>query len=135
MSSRKLTAKQEAYKNNRIAGMGVCESYNAAYPDQNMSQKAVSVAANKLEKDPRISLEVNAKRKQATERALITTEDLVKMLLVEAQNIEDGSTHGARVSAIKLLTDFTGGFDNNRQKVHNTNIEMTQEQWLESLDD
>lgn len=94
MSSRKLTAKQEAYKNNRIAGMGVCESYNAAYPDQNMSQKAVSVAANKLEKDPRISLEVNAKRKQATERALITTEDLVKMLLVEAQNIEDGAHTG-----------------------------------------
>jgi phage terminase small subunit len=133
--ARKLTSKQEAYKNNRIKGMGVSESYRAAYSCKTMTDRNVSVEANKLENDPRIAPDVKVKRKEATERALITTEDLVKMLLVEAQSCDDGSTHGARVSAIKLLTDFTGGFDKNRQKIDQRNVDMTHEQWLDSLND
>jgi phage terminase small subunit len=116
---RKLTSKQEAYKNNRIAGMGVCAAYNKAYPEQKMSQKAVSVAANKLEKDPRIMLEMDAAKKEATERALVTVEDIVKGLLIEAQTNGEGSTQSARVAAWKALTDYTGGFDNNTQKTDN----------------
>lgn len=115
--ARKLTSKQEAYKNNRIAGIGVSASYNAAYPDQKMSPQAVSVAANKLEKDPRISLEIEKAKEVAAERALVTTEDVVKGLLVEAQCNGEGSSQSARVTAWKALGDYTGGFDTNKQKV------------------
>lgn len=114
---RKLTDKQEAYKNNRIKGMGVSESYRAAYPGQNMNDKAISVAANKLEHDPRISLAIEVKKEEATERALVTVEDVVKGLLRETGEDVAGSTQGGRVAAWKHLGEFTGSFDANRQKL------------------
>lgn len=121
---RKLTSKQEAYKNNRIAGMGVSEAYYAAYPDQKMNPKAVSVAANKLEHDPRIVLAIEESTSEATERAIVTLKDVVKGLLLEAQAKGEGCTQSARVAAWKALTDFTGGFDANRLKV-DMNAEVT----------
>ncbi len=114
---RKLTNKQEAYKNNRIKGMGVSEAYKAAYPNQNMNDKAVSVAANKLEHDPRISLAVEQAKEEATERALVTVEDVVKGLLAETKKDVEGSTHSGRINAWGKLSDFTGSFDANRQKL------------------
>ena len=126
--TRKLTAKQEAYKNNRIAGMGVSESYRAAYDVKKMSDKSVSVAANKLEQDDRIAIEIQAKtieiQEKALERAIVTIEDVVKGLLLEATSNGEGCTQSARVAAWKALTDFTGGFDSNRQKV-DLNTEVT----------
>lgn len=118
--ARKLTAKQEAFKNLRIQGVGVSASYKLAYPDQNMNDKAVSVAANKLDKDPRVRLEVNAKRKEAAERAVVTTKELAKMLLSEGRGDKEDSTPASRVAALKTLTDYTGGFDANKVKTEVT---------------
>ena len=124
---RKLTAKQEAYKNNRIKGMGVSESYRAAYDAEGMSDNALSKEASKLEHDPRIAPEIEAKRKEATERALVTVEDVVKGLLIEAQTNGEGSTQSARVAAWKVLTDYVGGFDSNKQKIeHSTDKELSE---------
>lgn len=53
--ARKLTDKQEAYKNNRIEGMPVGKAYAAAYDTSNMSDNAASKEASKLEYDPRIA--------------------------------------------------------------------------------
>jgi len=126
--ARKLTAKQESYKNNRIAGMGVSESYRAAYDVKKMSDKSVSVAANKLEQDDRIAIEIQAKtieiKEKAIERAIVTIEDVVKGLLLEAKGLGEDTTSSARNAAWKTLTDFTGGFDSNRQKV-DLNTEVT----------
>ena len=54
---------------------------------------------------------------KATKKALLTTEDVVNGLLVEAQYSGEGSSQSARVSAWKALSDYTGGFDVNKQKV------------------
>ena len=118
--TRKLTDKQEAYKNNRIKGMGVSESYKAAYNVKLMTDNAVSKEANVLEQDPRIAQEIKAKKEEATERALVTVEDVVKGLLLEAQTNGEGSTQGARVSAWKHLGEYTGSFDANKQKVEHS---------------
>ena len=117
---RKLTDKQEAYKNNRIRGMGVSESYKAAYDVKLMTDNAVSVEANVLEHDPRIAQVIKAKKEQATERALVTVEDVVRGLLTEATESGEGSTQGARVSAWKHLGEYTGKFDANKQKVEHS---------------
>ena len=114
---RKLTDKQEAYKNNRIKGMGVSESYRAAYDADGMSDNALSKEASKLEYDPRIAPEIKAKREAATERALVTVEDVVKGLLRETGEDVTGSTQSGRVAAWKHLGEFTGSFDANRQKL------------------
>lgn len=52
---------------------------------------------------------------KATEKALCTTEMVVEGLLTEARCNGEGSSQSARVSAWKALTDYTGGFDNNKQ--------------------
>jgi len=117
---RKLTNKQEAYKNNRIKGMGVKDSYMDAYDTQNMSDKAISKEASILENDPRIAPAIKAKKEEATERALVTVEDVVRGLHKEANETGEGSTQGARVSAWKHLGEYTGSFDANKQKVEHS---------------
>ena len=117
---RKLTSKQEAYKNNRIAGMGVSESYRAAYDCTVMSVKSVSAAAGKLEKDDRIAMAIDSAKKEAADRAILTTEDVVRGLMVEAQCNGEGSSQSARVAAWRALSDFTGGFDANKQKLEHS---------------
>ena len=57
---------------------------------------------------------------KATERAIVTIEDVVKGLLAEAQYNGEGSSQSARVAAWKALSDYTGGFDANKQKVDHT---------------
>ena len=65
--------------------------------------------------------EIKAFMEKATKKAIVTIEDVVNGLLTEAQYNGEGSSQSARVSAWKALTDYTGGFDNNRQKV-DTNV-------------
>ena len=132
--ARKLTSKQEAYKNARIAGRGVSESYRFAYDCKTMTDRNVSVEANKLEHDPRIAPELKAKREEAAERALVTIEDVVRGLMVEAQCNGEGSSQSARVSAWKALSDYTGGFDANKQKLeHSGSIDLSNKSEAELL--
>lgn len=124
---RKLTAKQEAYKNYRIMGKGTSESYRASYNAKKMNNNAVNVAANELENHPIISLQIQEAREKATERAIVTVEDVVKGLLLEATTDGDGSTQGARVNAWKALSDYTGGFDSNKQRLeHSGNVDLVE---------
>ena len=124
--TRKLTDKQEAYKNNRISGMGVSESYRAAYDVKTMSDKSLSVAANKLEKDDRIAIEIASARKSVADKALVTVEDVVNGLIAETKKEAEGSTSGSRITAWSKLGDFTGGFDANKQKVeHSGKLDLT----------
>ena len=115
--ARKLTDKQEAYKNNRISGLGVSASYRAAYDVKTMSDKSLSVAANKLEQDDRIAIELVKGKEAAVQKAVVTLEMVIKGLLLEATANGEGCTQSARVAAWKALSDHTGGFDANKQKI------------------
>lgn len=57
---------------------------------------------------------------KATKKALLTTEDVVNGLLTEAQYCGEGSSQSARVAAWKALSEYTGGFDANKQKIDHT---------------
>ena len=82
---RKLTAKQEKYKNNRISGMIVMDSYRDAYPNQKMSNKAISIAANRLEKDARISLAIEEARQRSEDNAIMGRDEALKLLTNSAR--------------------------------------------------
>jgi len=69
-----------------------------------------------------IQEEIQAFMSKATEKALCTTEDVVRGLLREAEYYDEGATPSARVSALKALTDYTGGFDNNKQKIETKEV-------------
>lgn len=130
--ARKLTAKQEAYKNYRIMGKGLKESYCAVYNAKNMSDNSINKEAYQLDNHPMIAPHIENAAKEATERALVTVEDVVKGLLKETAEDVAGSTHSGRVAAWKGLGEHTGGFDTNKHKLeHSGNIvysEMSDEQ-------
>ncbi len=132
--SRKLTPKQEDYKNYRIMGKGLKESYCAVYNAKNMSDNSINKAAYELDNHTMIAPYIENAAKEATERALVTVEDVVRGLLRETGEEVEGGTHGGRVSAWKHLAEYTGGFDKNRQKIDQRNIEMTHEDWLKTLE-
>lgn len=83
--ARKLTSKQEAYKNARISGMGVSESYRAAYACTVMSVKSVSAAAGKLEKDDRIAMAIKEAREKAENNAVMSREEALEKLSLSAR--------------------------------------------------
>ncbi|MBV1928622.1 MAG: terminase small subunit [Gammaproteobacteria bacterium] len=125
----KLTAKQQAF----------CETYvsngfnatQAALSAGYSKKTAKDIACENLAK-PNIAEYIASFKDEASERALVTVEDVVKGLMKEAQGIGEDTSTSARVNAWKALSDYTGGFDSNKQQ--NINVDMTHEQWLESLD-
>jgi len=59
----------------------------------------------------------------ASKKSEVTVEYLVERLKLEAEREDEGASHSARISAISKLTDFTGGFDKNKNHtVHSGKI-------------
>lgn len=83
------------------------------------SEKTAQEQSSRLLTNVMISDAIQLFMGKATKKALITTEDIVKRLIDEAEYVGEGASHSARIAALKALTDFTGGFDNNKQKVEN----------------
>lgn len=86
MKARKLTDKQEKYKNNRIAGMKVIDSHRDAYPGWKGSSKARGIAANKLEKDPRIALPIDEAKEKAVDKSIMTRTEALQILTNNARS-------------------------------------------------
>lgn len=81
------------------------------------SEKTAQEQGSRLLTNVMVSEAIQKFTNKATKKALITTEDVVRGLLKEAEYEGEGASPSARVSAWKALTDYTGGFDNNKQKV------------------
>jgi phage terminase small subunit len=82
---RKLTSKQESYKNARIEGNEPSAAYDIAYPTHKMSRNAVNVAAQKLERHPTISLLIQKARDKAETSAVMSREEALEKLSLSAR--------------------------------------------------
>lgn len=70
-------------------------------------------------KNTKVNTFIIAMSEEAVERALCTTEDIVRGLLREScigEDKEADTTPASRVTAMKALTEYTGGFDKNIEK-------------------
>lgn len=81
------------------------------------SKKTANQQGPKLLVNIGITKAIDAFKEKASQKALVSTQDIVRLLYVEAQGLGEDSTPSARVAALKALTDFTGGFDANTQKI------------------
>lgn len=81
------------------------------------AESSARISASRLLTKDNVQQAIQDFMNKATKKALITTEDLVERLLSEAEYFGEGASHSARITALKTLTDFTGGFDKNRQGV------------------
>lgn len=84
---------------------------------------------------PNIQEGIQAFMSKATKKALITTEDIVKRLVEESEYMGEGSSHSARIAALKTLTDYTGGFDANVRKNEHTSPDGSMSPQGRNLDD
>lgn len=73
-----MTPKQTSYTAARIAGASPSEAYRAAYSAENMSPKAISVEAAKLERHPSVSLAITQGNQKVVERLEKTAEDIAR---------------------------------------------------------
>jgi phage terminase small subunit len=96
-----------------------CNGFNAtqAAITAGYSERSAEMTGSRLMSKDNISSAVEAFKAKACKKALVTVEDLVKLLYEEAQGLGEDTTSSARTAAIKVLTDFTGGFDANVRKV------------------
>ena len=121
----KLTDKQRRFVEEYCAnGFNATQACIAA----GYSRKtAKDIASENLAK-PYIQDAIQEFMAKATDKAIVTTQDIVKGLYEIATQ---GELESARVSAYKTLTDYTGGFDNNRVKVDNTHqvIDTGGDEW------
>lgn len=107
-----LNSRQEAF----IAEY-CSNGFNATQAAASAGYKQPHSQGSRLLEHVEISKAVEDFKAKGANRALVTVEDIVKGLMLEAQYNGEGSTQSARVAAWKALTDFTGGFDANTQKI------------------
>lgn len=78
----KLTQKQERFVQELIKGKSQREAYKAAYNAKKMSDNSIDVEANKLLKNPKVSLRYEALKskviKRTEEKAIITAEEIIQ---------------------------------------------------------
>ncbi|MCP4253203.1 MAG: terminase small subunit [Candidatus Scalindua sp.] len=124
----KLTAKQqrfiEEYCRNGFNATQAAK--DAGYKEDN----AYATGAENLRK-PQIAKAIEEYKAKVSENALCDTEWVVKGLMQEAKGLAEDTTQSGRVAALKALSEFTGGFDSNKQK-HEV-VQVTHEDWLDSL--
>lgn len=125
-----LTSKQQAFCEAYVSNgfNGTQAAITAGY-----SQDTANRMASENMTKPVIAEYIAKFKESATERALVTIEDVVRGLMEEAKGSGEDTSTSARVAAWKALTDYTGGFDQNKIRQENVNIEMSHEEWLESL--
>ena len=86
-------------------------------------ESALDSGITEILKNPKVYEFIVSMSEIVVERILCTTEDVVRGLMKEAMlNGKDGdkpdeTTPASRVSSLKALSDYTGGFDNNVRKV------------------
>ena len=110
----KLTDKQRSFIEHYCSnGFNATQAaISAGYSEKTAQEQSSRLLSNVI-----ISDAIQEFMGKATKKALITTEDIVKRLMDESEYVGEGSSHSARIAALKTLTDYTGGFDNNKQKV------------------
>ena len=123
----KLTDKQRRFTEEYCSnGFNATQAaISAGYSEKTAKQQGCENLAK-----PYIQDAIQEFMSKATKKALLTTEDVVRGLLKEAEYDGEGASPSARVSAWKALTDYTGGFDANKQKVE-TKVSVSDESELD----
>ena len=101
-----LTPKQQRFVEEYLIDLNATQAYIRA----GFSEKLANTNAAKLLQNTTIAKAIEDARKEVSEKALITTEMVVKGLLKEAQDNSEGSTQSARVSAWAHLGRHLGLF-------------------------
>lgn len=80
---------------------------------------ARQIASENLSK-PHVKKAIEKHEKAIAIAAGITPEIIAEMIMNEATGLNEDSNQSGRISALKLLSDYVGGFDKNKNKVEHS---------------
>lgn len=128
---KQLTRLQKKTAINVLKGMDSVPAYLEA-GGRAKSKVTRRICANEILSNPSVSEFIESMQSTAANAALCTAEDLVKALMCEAgintDKIPPDTKQAGRVAAIKILSEYTGGFDKNKQQIEHTGyIGMTED--------
>ena len=99
-----LTAKQEAFAQGIVAGLGQADAYRAAYDCEKMGANSIYPNAGKLMANTKIALRI-ADLQQTVQKKQLWTREMSVKALVQAYKEGTGST---KVAAVKELNAMHG---------------------------
>ena len=105
-----LTAKQEEYAKNIVAGMSQADAYRSAYDAENMSDNSIYREASLLASDPKIAQRIAELRNELAKPTIMTAQERLEWLtgLVNTGNVFSMPTDKLR--AIDIMNKMTGEY-------------------------
>lgn len=110
MAGKTLEAKEELFAQDVARGFTASAAYRNHYSTENMQANTVHNEASRLRHKSEVSHRIAELKELAAEQAIVDTSMVLRGLLSEAENIDEGASHSARVAAWAHLGKHLGMF-------------------------
>lgn len=107
-NSVKLKEKEELFAQDVARGLTASDAYRNHYDTSKMQAKSIHTAASQLK--TKVTIRIDELIGAAADVAIVDTSMVLRGLLSEAKNIEEGASHSARVAAWAHLGKHLGMF-------------------------
>lgn len=131
-------AKDLSVKQRRFCEIYCANGFNAtqAAIDAGYSKKTAKEMGYENLTKPHVVKYIEEYKSELSESTKITAEGILERLAIESgyngeHTLPEDSTQSGRIQALKQMSEYTGGFDANKQK-HEV-VQVTHEDWLDSL--
>lgn len=104
----KLKEKEELFAQDVARGLSASDAYRNHYDTSKMQAQSIHTAASQLK--TKVTIRIDELVAAAADVAIVDTSMVLRGLLSEAKNIEEGASHSARVAAWAHLGKHLGMF-------------------------
>ena len=136
LDSAALTDKEELFAQEVASGATQSAAYRKHYDADGMQANSIHVEASRLRNKPKVSLRIDELKAKAADVAIVDKAMVLRGLLSEAKNIDEGASHSARVAAWAHLGKHLGMFVDKTElsgSVHQEISNLTPEQVIERM--
>jgi len=130
----KLKEKEELFAQDVARGFSASDAYRNHYDTSKMQAQSIHTAASQLK--TKVTIRIDELVAAAANVAIVDTSMVLKGLLSEAKNIDEGASHSARVAAWAHLGKHLGMFVDKTElsgSVHQEISNLTPEQVIERM--
>lgn len=104
----KLKEKEELFAQDVARGLSASDAYRNHYDTSKMQAQSIHTAASQLK--TKVTIRIDELVAAAADVAIVDTSMVLRGLLSEAKNIDEGASHSARVAAWAHLGKHLGMF-------------------------
>ena len=134
---KRMTAKMQAFASNIVQGLSPNDAYRRAYDTANMSEASIVSEANKLLKDPRISLLLQSFWETLKENVIADHQATRRHIMAQLYDHAERTTERTsdRLKALELMGRAIGMFtDKVESKVEEVSVDQLKKELESSLE-